>query len=362
VKGLILLGGLGTRLRPLTLARPKPLLPILNRPMFAYQLDQLKRHGIREVILALGYQAAHFRRHLGDGRRWGMRFVYSQEKTPLGTGGAIRHAAGRLTGTTVVLNGDILSEFPLGEMLRWHHRKRAEATLTLSAVADPSRFGLIETDRDGKVRRFIEKPSPEEATVNTINAGCYLLEPSFLRQMPDRMPLSIERDVFPRLLKNGARLYGYLNRGYWADIGTLRSFWQTHMDLMTPETLRRRADLRTVRPGLWAGKGVRLSPSLRVEGRVVLGDGCRVRANVEFRGRVCVGPGCDVGENVVLSDCVVLEGTRLEENCRLENCLVGERCRVGAHSHIGADTVISGGSLIGPYTQRVPDLFHENPA
>lgn len=356
MKALILLGGLGTRLRPFTLEKPKPLLPVLNRPFFSYQLDQLKKFGVRDVVLALGYQAAHFRRHLGNGRKWGMRFIYSQEKTPLGTGGAIRKAFGHLTGGTFIMNGDVLCDIDLGRLLATHRKMKADGTLSLVPVQDPSAYGLIETDKAGRIRTFIEKPSPEEMTVNTINAGYYFFELPVLRSIPENQPVSIERDVFPKLLKNGYKLGGYLHRGYWSDIGTLKSYWETHMDLLDRIGGAAPAGARRVRESLWAGRGARLHNVVKVQGTALLGDRCVVGPNAVFRGRVCIGARCVIGENVHLTDCVVHDGTVIHRDAALENCLVGERCVIGENTHVGPGQVLANGTVLNPYSRPVAGL------
>jgi mannose-1-phosphate guanylyltransferase len=357
MKALILLGGLGTRLRPFTLNKPKPLLPVLNKPFFSYQLGQLKKHGIKDVILALGYQAAHFKRHLGNGRAWGMKFTYSQEETPLGTGGAIRKAYPLLNGPTFILNGDVLCNVDFSKLLKTHRAKKADGTLTLVAVKDPSAFGLIETDAAGKIRKFIEKPSAEEMTVNTINAGFYLFELPVIRYIPENQPVSIERDVFPKLLKNGYTLGGYVHNGYWSDIGTLKSYWDTHMDLMDNISESLPADVKKLREGLWAGAGTKLHNAIKVQGTAILGPKCRVAANVVFRGRVCLGARCVIGENVHLSDCVVHEGTVIGSDTQLENCLVGEDCEIGDNCHVGPNEVLANGSVLKPYSRQVAGLL-----
>lgn len=360
MKALILLGGLGTRLRPFTLNKPKPLLPILNRPFFSYQLDQLRKHGVRDVILALGYQAGHFRRFLGDGRKHGMRFAYSLEEQPLGTGGAIRKAEALLGGPAFILNGDVLSDVDLAKMYKEHRRNKADATLALVSVKDPSSFGLIETAPSGRIRRFVEKPSPDEMNVDTINAGYYLFEPSVVRRIPADRPVSIERDVFPKLLGEGLPLYGHLHRGYWSDIGTMKSYWETHMDLLGEASFAKGGRSKKVREGLWVQGSCRLHNAVKVQGTAVLGEGCRVASNVVFSGRVCVGPRCVIGENAHLSDCVVHEGTRIGAYVRVENALVGERCRIEAHGHVGPGQVLAGGSVLGPHSRPVAGLVQDS--
>jgi mannose-1-phosphate guanylyltransferase len=322
MNALILLGGLGTRLRPFTLDRPKPLLPLLNRPFIAHQLDQLKKCGVRRVVLALGYKAAHFRRVLGDGKKWGVRFVYSLEKEPLGTGGAIRNALPHLEGPALILNGDAYSDMDLGALIKFHRAKKAKGTLALYRVENPSAFGLVAVDSRGRVIRFLEKPSAEEAAaVATINAGAYFFEPEVIQRIPAGRAVSIEREVFPALLRESVALYGFLHRGYWADIGTLKTYWGTHRDLLGSRAL--------------AAPGTRIVKGAVLEGFVCLGENCVVEAGARLR------------------DSVVLAGTRIGPGSEVVKSLVGEKCRIGAHCRVGPNQVLAGGSVLKDHSHVV---------
>jgi NDP-sugar pyrophosphorylase family protein len=333
VKAILLLGGLGTRLRPFTLHRPKPLLPVLNRPILFYQLAQVKAAGVREVILALGHKAAHFRRSMGDGRKWGMRFRYSIENEPLGTGGAIGLAGRFADGPALVLNGDILSDIDLAAFAAFHRKKRAEATLALTPVEDPSAFGVIETDRTGRVLSFTEKPPPGQAPANTINAGFYLFEPSVFRAIPAGRPVSVERETFPALLAAQRPLYGFRHDGFWADVGTLPSYLAVHAGLLRRyDAWRTRFRLggRRLRPGVWADRGVVVAPSARLKGRVLLGEGCRVGGDVRLEGTVCVGPRVVIAPGAYIKDSILHAGARVGANARLDGAVVGEKARLPA--------------------------------
>lgn len=230
MKAVILLGGLGTRLLPLTARTPKPLLPFLHRPFIAHQLDLLKKCGVREVVLALGHKAAHFRRYLGDGRRFGLRFRYSIEKKPLGTGGAIRQTLHFWDGPAFVLNGDIFARFNLPAMVLAHRRARAEGSIALVRVKDARAYGLVEAEKNGRLLGFREKPP--RRVPGWVNAGAYLLSPGLIEGIPSGRAVSVEREVFPGLLRQGHRLQAFRHRGYWSDIGTLESYWSTQRDLL----------------------------------------------------------------------------------------------------------------------------------
>ena len=353
MKALILLGGLGTRLRPLTLTRPKPLLPVLNRPLIAHQLDALRGMGIRNVVLALGYKAAHFKALLGRGNRWGVRFHYSIERDPLGTGGAIRKALGSMDGTTMILNGDILSDIDLRGLTARHARAKAQATLALTEVKDPSAFGLVQTDPGGRVVGFLEKPSAEQTTCRTINAGVYVFEPEIVQRIPAGRPVSIEREIFPALIAEGYRVRAEVHRGYWSDVGTLAAYWRTHADL---HLLGRWPAGYRVRGGLVRGPGVRWHPTARQRGTAVIGRGSRVDRGAVLEGCVTLGDRVRVGAGARLVNCVVLEGAVIGDRSRVENAVLGAGTVLGADCRVGPDLVMGDGARWPDHSQCVPGL------
>jgi NDP-sugar pyrophosphorylase family protein len=353
MKALILLGGLGTRLRPLTAHCPKPLLPILNRPFISYQLDLLKKYGVRDVVLALGHKAGHFRRELGDGKRWGVRFTYSLERKPLGTGGAIRLALPHLRGPAIILNGDVLSDFDLGRLAATHRRRRSDATLALVEVKNPSAYGLVETEGRGRIRRFLEKPSGDEFPCRTVNAGCYLFEPRVVVRIPAGRSVSIEREIFPALLSEGFRLHSFLHRGYWSDIGTLRSYWRTHQDLHEagrwPLGHRRRG-------GMVLAPGARVGAGALGRGTALIGQKARVGPSVLLEGRVTLGNGVRIEEGAWLADCVILEGARIGARSRVERSIVGAGAVVGADCRVGPDQVLADRARLPDNSQLLPGM------
>jgi NDP-sugar pyrophosphorylase family protein len=339
MKAAILIGGQGTRLRPFTLESPKPLLPVLNRPFLEYQFRVLRAHGVRDVALCTSYRASDFRRAFGDGRRLGLNLRYVRETIPLGTGGAVKNAEALLGGgTALILNGDVLNAFDLRAFLRFHRARRAEISIALTRVKDPTAFGLVLTDDKGYVRRFIEKPSWDEVETNTINAGAYLFEPSVLAHIPAGKVYSLERGLFPERLAAGARLGGWVAPGYWIDIGTVEKYLQIHLDILTG-----RAPFKH-------GEGVR---ALRgYDGATVAaGPDARVQPFARFSGAVSLGRGVRIGRGAQLSDCVVLDGATIGDGARLERCVVGPRAHVGTHAILGPGAALAGGSRVGDYSQ-----------
>jgi len=339
MKAAILIGGQGTRLRPFTLESPKPLLPVLNRPFLEYQFRVLRAHGVREAVLCTSYRAEDFKRAFGDGRRLGLKLRYVRETIPLGTGGALKNAEKYLGGgTSLILNGDVLNAFDIRAFLRFHRARRAEISIALSRVKDPTLYGLVLTDEKGFVRRFLEKPSWDEVETNTINAGAYLFEPSVFAHLPPGKTYSLERGLFPERLAQGAKLGGWVAPGYWIDIGTVEKYLQVHLDILEGRTPFRAGD--SARPL----KGI-------ADAKVAAGPGTRVAPFARFSGSVSLGRGVSIGRGAQLSDCVVLDGATIGDGARLERCVVGARARVGTHATLGPGTALAGGSRVGDYSQ-----------
>lgn len=333
MRAVLLIGGRGTRLRPLTLSTPKPLLPLANKPFLRYQLRVLARH-VDEVLLCAA-DPAPFRRELGA-RAEGVRLRYLGEDRPLGTGGAVKNAAAALAGERrfLVLNGDVLHNLDVAAFLAEHRRARALATIALTRVADPSAYGVVETGRGGRIERFIEKPSPDEAPGNTVNAGAYVFDRDALDAIPAGRAVSLEREVFPALI-GGRRLQAWESRGYWIDIGTLERFLRAHLDLLGDRT------------GL--PLPARCRPSLD-GGRVCLGEGARVDETARFSGNVSVGPRVRVQAGATLRDCVILDGAVIGRAARVERCIVGPRCSVGERAVLTRATALAAGSRVQPYS------------
>lgn len=352
MRALILIGGKGTRLRPFTLSTPKPLLPIANHPLLEYQFQSLRKHGVRDVILCTYYQASTFQQTLGNGRRFGLRLHYVREQKALGTGGAVRNAEDYIQGTTLILNGDLLNALDITRFLKSHRKSRAEVSIALTKVKDPSQYGLVQTDSRGRILSFLEKPSPDEASTNTVNAGAYLFEPTVLSAIPRNIPSSLERELFPTLLKNGAYLNGFVTSEYWIDIGTVDTYLRAHLDILGNSNPFKPRGFKKKSGSFLIANSVHLDKSVEHDrqGHVAIGGGARIEKGVRFYGPVSIGPGCLISKGAVLDRCVVLERTRVGENARLENCIVGRRCKIGANAVIENDA-LGEGSVIGKYSQ-----------
>ncbi len=352
MKAVLLVGGEGTRLRPLTLTRLKSMVPMAGRPFLEYPLALLKRHGVREVVLSVCHRPERLRRDFGDGRRYGLRLHYAYEDRPLGTAGAIKNAA-RLLGpereTVAVFNGDILSDLDLTALAAEHRRRHALVTLTLAHVADARAYGMIVQNAQHRVLRFLEKPGESPREGAWINAGMYLFSPEALDPIPEGEPYSTERELFPRLLAAGERLWGYLHRNYWLDIGTLDRYLQANRDLLEHrlEPLPQGRAL-VGRRGVRLGLGCRLHPTARVHGPVQLGSGCVLDAEANVGEDVVLCDRVRVGSGSMIAHSVVWEDTVIGQGARLEGCVIGARARIGNHAHVRAGTVLGSGA-------RVPD-------
>ena len=232
MKAVILVGGKATRLEPLTINTPKALIPVLNVPFLEYVIRNIAGHQIKEIILAQGHLARPMTEYFGDGSQLGVSLHYSVEEMPLGSAGAAKKAEKYLDGTFLVFNGDNFIDLDLTAMIGLHRERKAKVTIALTRVDDPTRFGMVETDDNGRIKRFVEKPAPEEVTTNTVNAGAWLVEPELMARVPPATPFSFERDVFPDLLARGEAVYAYVSSGYWMDAGTPEQYLQLHRDLL----------------------------------------------------------------------------------------------------------------------------------
>ncbi len=341
MKAIILVGGLGTRLRPLTDHLPKNIVPLCGVPFLTYQIEMLKKAGVRDVTFSMGYRPAQIRKVYGDGRRHGIRLHYVVEKSPLGTAGAMKNAEKWVKDdTTVVLNGDILTNLDLSAMILFHRRLKSVATLGLVAVEDPSPFGLVLLDSRNRVTKFLEKPKPEEAVANTINGGVYIFEPEVFDAIPAGVPYSAERALFPQLLQTRTPFHGFVQKCYWQDIGTPEKYLSSQWDVLKG-AFRIPLKLRKGPRGSFLGKGVRLARGAKILGPSLLQDGCALEEGAIVGPCAVLGPKCRVGRNAVVSQSVLWEGVRVGKGVRLERILAGRRCRIGNSTPLAPGTVLA---------------------
>jgi len=343
VQALILAGGEGTRLRPLTSTIPKPVVPLVGRPFISYMLEWLRGHGVDDVILGCGFMADRVRDVLGDGSGLGISLRYLEEPRPLGTGGALKFAEDLLDERFFMLNGDVLTDIDLTAQLRSHERTGARATLALVPVDDPSAYGLVRTAPDGAVTEFVEKPGPEQTDTNLINAGAYILERSVLDGMPPAgTNASIERDVFPTLVDRG--LYGYEASGYWLDIGTPDRYLQGTYDI-----LEGKVDTEVGRQ--LHDAGLILIDGASVEGRVVapalVASGSSVGARALVGDRSALGENVTIGERARVESSVLFAGVSVGVATTIRASIIGQDVQIGDHCQIEGGVVLGAGVKIG---------------
>lgn len=338
MQALILAGGKGTRLRPLTVYTPKPIVPFLNRAFLLYQIEILRRTGIKDITLSLNYQPNKIEQLLDDGSEYGVNLRYLTEPSPMGTGGAYKYAENELRETTVVFNGDVLTDLDISEVIAFHKENNAEATIVLTPVENPSAYGLVETETDNRVRRFLEKPKPEQLadlTTNNINAGIYILEPSVLDLIPANENVSFEYNVFPDLLKSEKGFFAFvMDKNYWRDIGTPESYLRAHHDFLAGKI--KSFDIEK-------SAQAEISHTAFVDKTSVIGTDCIIKPNARIINSV-IGAGVHVEEKAVIENSVVWAHTRISNSAHLNNAVVGRSC------HIGRNVTVSGGTVLGDKT------------
>jgi mannose-1-phosphate guanylyltransferase len=343
----MLVGGFGTRLRPLTLQTKKELMGVANRPFLEHVLANLGQHEVEEAILTTGHLAEAFD-DFPQSRCHGVRLTVVREDEPLDTCGAVKNVEHLLDGTFLVLNGDILTSLDISSLVSYHHERETLATLTLTPVDDPSAYGLVPIDEDGRIERFIEKPRADEIVTNLVNAGTYVMEPEALNYVPGGQPFSFERPqvggLFPLLLAEGEALYGYTSDAYWLDIGTPRKYLQANRDVLdglvglTPPGVRSES-------GAWLGRRGDIDPSARLVGPCSVADDARVEAGAVVGPFASIGDGAHVGEGATLTSSVLQEGAVVGPGARVSNAVVGPGARLGRgcvvdDAVVGPDVVV----------------------
>lgn len=343
MQALILAGGKGTRLRPLTVYTPKPIVPICNRPFLLYQIDTLRRAGITDITLSLSYQPQKIEQQLGDGSEFGVHLRYMTEPQPMGTAGAYKYAEGLIREPTVVFNGDILTDLDLKAVIREHDERKATATIVLTPVEDPAAYGLVETEPDGRVRRFLEKPKPDEITVNTINAGTYVLNPDVLDYIPDGENHSFEYGLFPTLLERGEKFYAHIpQRTYWMDIGTPERYLQVHDDLLNNRVARIHIKKRQ---GEFDAATI-----AEIDDVSIIGDDCTIKPGAKIVNSV-MGQGCYIEDRAEVTNSIIWPHTRIGAGAQISGAIIGRGCHIGRASKIGKGTVLGDKTSLTDYTQ-----------
>ncbi len=342
MQAVILVGGEGTRLRPLTSTVPKPVVPLVDRPFISFMLEWLGQHGIDDVIMSCGFLATSVRNVLGDGSGLGIRLRFVEEPDPRGTAGALKFASSMLDERFLMLNGDVLTDIDLSAQIAQHAESGAKATLALVPVADPSAYGLVHLNDDRSVRDFVEKPSSDAIDTNLISAGAYVLQREILELVPSDRNVSIEREVWPLLIGKG--LYGFPAESYWLDIGTPERYLQGTFDIIE-------GNVKTAVAERLGSDWLAIDPGARVSGRVippaVVERGVTVAESAQVGSLVVLGEDVSIGAHATVERSVILKGAEIGEGATLRDCIVAAGCRIGARTSIGGGAVLGEGVTVG---------------
>ena len=343
IKAFILAGGKGAGLRPLTLHTPKPIVPLANVPFLFFQIDHIKRARITEIILSLSYQPRKIADIVGDGMKYGVTMRYAHEVLPRGTAGALKAVENLINETVVVLNGDVLTDTDLTDVIRFHRERKADATIVTTRVMSPAGYGLVEADKRGRVLRFVEKPPEDDIPGDTINAGIYILEHSVLEHISEEGSQSFERDVFPAMLHEGARVFAYLTQAYWQDIGDPQKYLDAHFGIISGRMKLPGYPNKSCPPNDWQQKQVQIDKASILDG------GCTIKPGVVIENSV-LGQGCRVEEGALIKDSVLWSGARVRAHARIERSILGRQCHVGEGARLRPGTVLGDKTIVSDYS------------
>jgi mannose-1-phosphate guanylyltransferase/phosphomannomutase len=346
VKAVIMAGGEGTRLRPLTSNTPKPMMPLVNKPMMEHIVGLLVQHGFDDIVVTVAFLANQIRDYFGDGSDFGVRMRYATEDSPLGTAGSVRNAADELDDTFLVISGDVLTDIDLSAVVKAHRDAGAVASIALKAVENPLEFGIVITRPDGSIERFLEKPTWGEVFSDTINTGIYVLEPSVLDYIPEGEVVDFSSDVFPRLLEDGHTMHGHVAEGYWEDVGTLEAYISAHSDVLDGKVQLDVSGFR-LGGGRYIGTDVVISPDARIEEPVVIGDSCRIEAGAHIRPYTVLGTDVIVKADAELERAVCHDHVYVGPGTSLRACVIGRNTDLRAHVRIDEGTVVGDECFIG---------------
>ncbi len=352
-------GGEGTRLRPLTSTQPKPMMPLANRPMMEHIVGLLRDHGFDEIVVTIAFLGNAIRTYFGDGGEFGVRMVYATEETPLGTAGSVRNAMAELDERFLVISGDVLTDIDLSAITAFHDERKALATVTLKAMENPLEFGIVITNDDGSIERFLEKPTWGQVFSDTINTGIYVFEPEIFDFIPEGRSVDFSEDVFPALLAAGKPIFGFSTEGYWEDVGTLEAYVKAHHDVLDGKVAVDVPGFR-LRDNVWLGEGAEIDPGARIEGPCVIGDYSRVEAGAHLSEYCVLGANVRVGAEAFLERAVVHDHAYLGPAVRLRGCVVGRSCdlRRGARAEegvvLGDETFVGEHAVVNPGVKIYP--------
>jgi mannose-1-phosphate guanylyltransferase/phosphomannomutase len=355
VRALIMAGGEGTRLRPLTLSQPKPMLPVVNRPLMHHVIELLRRHGFDDITVTVAYRGEALRTHFGTGADLGVRLHWVTEVAPLGTAGSIRGAVGAGDETLLVISGDVITDIDLSAVVDFHRRHGAELTVALQARPDPLDFGMAVLNEDATVERFVEKPTRGQVLGDAVNTGIYVLEPSIVERIPRDRPVDLSGEVFPQLLADRRAVFGCRVGGYWEDVGTVDAYRRVHRDLLAGRVALD-IDGFALADGLWLGEGAAIDPRARITGPAVVGPDCRVEAGAEIGPDTVLGRNVHVGPDASIEGSIVHDHVYIGPGVHLRGCVVGRRSRLRRGARLDDGSVLGDDCLVGEHAVVGPGV------
>ena len=356
MRAVLMAGGSGTRLRPLTCDLPKPMVPVLNRPIAEHIINLLKRHNITEIIATLYYLPDVMRDYFQDGSDFGVQMTYAvEEEQPLGTAGCVKNIQQWLDDTFVTISGDAITDFDLQAAIAFHREKKSKATLILTRVPNPVEFGVVITDKDGKISRFLEKPSLSEIFSDTVNTGTYILEPEVLDYLPENQESDFSKDLFPLLLEKEEPMYGYVAEGYWCDVGHLEAYREAQYDGLE-QKVKLDFPYRQKSAGIWIGNNTYIHPSAKIESPALIGDNCRIGARVKIEAGTVIGDNVTIGSDANLKRPIIWNGATVGDEAHLRACTISRGTRMDRRSQALEGSVIGSLSIVGEEAQIAPGV------
>ncbi|MCB0082559.1 MAG: NDP-sugar synthase, partial [Caldilineaceae bacterium] len=357
---VVMAGGEGSRLRPLTVGRPKPMAPIVNKPVIGHAFDLLKSHEISDAVVTLRYLASVIQDFFQDGSSVGMNLAYAVEESPLGTAGSVKYGARHIDDTFLVISGDALTDFDLRKIVQFHKAKGAMATITLARVPDPLEYGVIVTDEEGHVLQFLEKPGWAEVISDTVNTGIYVLEPEVLDLIPDKTNYDFSKQLFPLMLQQQMPIYGCIADGYWCDVGTIEEYRRANADILNGRVELPNPIGEHIGGGVWVGEDVEISPSAQLFGPIYLGNHVKIKGDVFINGPSVIRDYTVVDNYTQIERSIVWRNCYIGESCDLRGVVISRQCSIKSHV-VGMEGVVIGdncglgeGCVISPNVKLWP--------
>ncbi|NEQ37695.1 MAG: NTP transferase domain-containing protein [Okeania sp. SIO3I5] len=356
MRAVLMAGGSGTRLRPLTCDIPKPMVPILNRPIAEHIINLLKKHQIREIIATLHYLPDVMREYFQDGSKFGVQMTYAvEEEQPLGTAGCVKNIAQLLDETFLVISGDTITDFDLSAAIEFHQKNKSKATLILTRVNNPIEFGVVITNEEQRIKRFLEKPSTSEIFSDTVNTGTYILEPEVLDYLPDNQECDFSKELFPLLLDKDEPMYGYVAEGYWCDVGHLDAYREAQYDALQ-HTVKLELPYQERSPNLWIGENTYIDPTAKIETPALIGDNCRIGPRVHIEPGSVIGDNVTIGADADVKRPIVWNGALVGDDTNLRACIICRGSRIDRRAQVLEGAVVGSLSSVGEEAQISPHV------